>query len=289
MSNRRFRSGWYCAALRRELSPEHDRERAFCGRSLRLRVSEDGKPTAEIAGRAAPVCVHDGVVFVWHGRDGEAPSYELPDLDHEGFTPSTFDAFEVRASPALIMRDLADYPHFESIHGYRRVAIDAPFAAHGACCALTVSFDWPLILGSGLVTLRARFRSVCVGLGYQVTTVTAAKGMFVTRHRVLPTPTEDGVTRVTLGMEIQLRGGRPTLPRVDALGHAIARRAFTRDTATDSAGWQALSEEEATSARGPLADYWAWANQFRAGRAASDRGRSTNGSLPGHDLRPCGQ
>jgi hypothetical protein len=85
---------------------------------------------------------------------------------------------------------------------------------------------------------------------------------------VMPTPTERGITRVTLGMDICVRSAPAWLPQIGALAHALARRAFARDIATDTAGWHALSAEtvaEDVAARGPLATYWSWANQFRRG------------------------
>jgi hypothetical protein len=274
-----FPKGWYCAALARDLSLGATDAQAFCGRPLRLRTCRNGSVIAELAGRPAPVRVYGQVVFVWNDRAGRAPSYELPPLREVGFTRATYDIVDVRATPALVMRDLADYDHFGVIHRYLKVSIDEGFSADGARCGLAFSFDWPLILGSRLVTTRAVVRSECVGLGYQLTTVIALGGAVVSRHRVMPTPTERGITRVTLGMDICVRSAPAWLPQIGALAHAFARRAFARDIATDADGWHALSVEtraEDVAARGPLATYWSWANQFQgAPGSALRRGGST--------------
>lgn len=262
MTNKRFSRGWYCAALRRELVPDQIVERPFCERVLQLRATREGLVSAQMDGHQAPVRVHDDVVFVWEGSPGDVPSYELPDLDREGFSPSTFDVFDVPASPSLIMRDLADYEHFDHVHRYGRITIEEPFKADGACCSMAFSFDWPLVLGLNLITTRARSRSVCFGLGYQLTTVVSLGGIFETHHRVMPTPTRHGQTRVTLGMEIRVRGPLGRLPMLGQIGHAFGRRAFQRDTATDAVGWRALSEHEAEHAQGTLASYWDWAGKF---------------------------
>jgi hypothetical protein len=261
-----FGTSWYCAALARELAPGRNKTGAFCGRSLRLRASTDGLVTATLAERPVPVRVHDEVIFVWHDPAGGPPRYELPILDDAGFTPRTFDFLDVQTSPALVMRDLADDEHFETVHRYRRVSIDEPFYVDGARCGLAFSFDWPLILGSRVLTVRVQVRSMCCGLGYQRTTVSTLGGAMMSRHLVLPTPTEGANTRVTLGMDVRFQSVLSTLPTIAPLGHAFARRAFARDVAADAANWQALATTpaKAEGAHGPLATFWSWADQFRA-------------------------
>jgi len=269
--DRDFGTSWYCAALRRDLVHGRPDARPLCGQSLLLRTRRDGSVTAELAGRPAPVRVRGEEVFVWYQPAGQAPSYELPAWDSAGFTRKTHDTLEVRTSPAHIMRDLADYEHFERIHGYRDVSIDEPFFVDGKRCGLGFSFDRPVFFASRLVTTtRAVVRSECLGLGYQLTTVYALRGALCGRFLVMPTPTVGAMTRVTLGVDVSIRRPFSGLPKIALLAHAFARRAFARDVALDTAGWKAVasaSDEEAT--RQPLAAYWSWAKQFVAIERAS--------------------
>ncbi len=188
-----------------------------------------------------PTVEKHGMLFAWYDDYGRSPRFELPELDEQGWTPWAFRHLDVQTRPELIMQDLADTLHFETVHRYSNIRIEEGPSYDGHRLTLRVSFDWDTGLPGRLSRLPSSFVSVCHGLGYQYTEVTSLGGMFQTRHLVMPTPTDAHTTRVHLGTTARWHGwlgDRVGRRFADALSQRFIVWAFLRDVSRDARLWE---------------------------------------------------
>ncbi len=266
MTSRCARS-WYAIAPEDQAQPGV--ERALFGG--RVTVTAADPTRVELDGRALPVCIRDGVVFAWFDPDDGPPTFELPRLNARGWTRSSVDTLTCAGQPESVMRDLADYAHFESTHGYIDPRPRRGFWSDGHACGLEVDFHWPIVSHRSWPTMVAAFSNRCAGLGYQVSDVRALGGRFRSRHRVLPTPIDDRRMQVVLGLEVRL--ALPLGRLIAPLIHPFVRTAFRRDVGDDMRLWARLPDAESDRGDEALDRYWAWADAF-----ASDRARRESAS-----------
>jgi 3-ketosteroid 9alpha-monooxygenase subunit A len=80
--------------------------------------------------RSWPVCVRNGIVWVWHHALGEAPSWDVPELPeyHDAdWTPFVHRHWRIRTHCQEIAENTSDPAHFQSVHGF----IDQPAPESG--------------------------------------------------------------------------------------------------------------------------------------------------------------
>ena len=84
--------------------------------------------------RAWPTQVSDGIVWVWHHRCGEPPSWELPavpEFADPAWTPYLHHRWRVRTRNQEIAENTSDPAHFRVVHGFPQVAPpEIRFEAH---------------------------------------------------------------------------------------------------------------------------------------------------------------
>lgn len=191
-----------------------------------------------------PTVEHHGMIFIWYAEGQAPPAYELPKLDDAAWRPWSFRSLDVQTQPALIMQDLADTLHFETVHRYTNIRIENGPRYDGHRMDLEVAFDWDTGLPGRFRDLPMRFHSQCHGLGYQLTEVSCFAGLFQTRHLVLPTPLDPHTTRIHLGTTVRWHGRigeRVGRAFADALSQRYIDWAFLRDVTRDARLWEQQS------------------------------------------------
>jgi len=243
--------------------PENGGPETACihGRLLRRRADR----AVDQDGREYPLRTESGLCFLWFDPDGEAPDFHIPLPDPRGWTPMTFEHLDLRTQPRIIMQDLADVMHFETVHRYARVKVVEPLKARGAQLSTTIAFHWDT--GIPGVLTPASFESEVWGMGYQRTEVSFFGGTVQSRHLVMPVPLSPELTRVYLGLSIRIRARLvpPGLRTVaDRLMHAFVGRSYRRDIGRDAALWigQPPPEHELPAMDPSLARFRAWSLQF---------------------------
>lgn len=179
------------------------------------------------------------VILVWFHPDGQAPGWDVPALDDEGWSAWTFRSRELAVHPQHVMQDLADVRHFTTVHGYSELRSSGPTRQRGH--ALEFGGRARIDPGIGVAVLPFEFLTVAIGLGYQITTVRQLDGVTETRHLVLPTPIDDETTRLTLGVSVRIGTARgPRAARWVAI--RLLRRytfwCFERDIQRDARLWR---------------------------------------------------
>ena len=267
-----------CPHLRGRLAPNGrvDGEELVCALHS-LRFGEGGRctggPIAGAAGRLAldelPVIEAAGGVFAWYGPAGSAAGWTpaFPEAG-PGWSPFTFQSFDLQTRPEVVMQDLADPSHFETIHRYADLDEKHPLSFEGPSFSVGYEFTWDA--GTALASRlfpRMRFDSRVDGLGYQLTEVASLGGRMLSRHLVLPTPLDAHTTRVTMGLSTHV-SGLPVPPGfrwlTQAAVEAFTWRIFHRDIGRDAAYWV---DRYLPAPQQPLDEriraYQGWVDQFR--------------------------
>lgn len=257
---------WYFVAPAASLGPDDAVRARLCGRDVEVRRSADGTLLSDL-----PVVEQNGLLLAWHDPHGRPPAWSVPACDDDGWTAPAFTSVDVRTHPQHVMHDLADLPHFESVHRYAALEVVDALRTEGPALSLGVRFGWDTALPVLRANVAASFHSVAWGLGYQVTDVRVPLFQLATRHFVMPVPVDPGTTRTWLGVAqrgigalgaIEARLGGPLRPLHAAL-RPFVMRMFLRDVGRDAELWE--RRHAANGAAGPDVDgarYLAWAGQF---------------------------
>ncbi len=70
--------------------------------------------------RSYPTCEKNGIVFMWHHPNREAPKWEVPEVPDwcaEGWMEPIFHTARVRSHPQEMAENVVDSPHFRFVHG----------------------------------------------------------------------------------------------------------------------------------------------------------------------------
>ncbi len=255
---------------------EFDRE----GRCAKTGYGTPPPPRAKLA--TWPVHELHGVVFVWHGAAGEAPTFRLPQLDdaRDGYLPMLDRVYEFRGHPQETSENSVDLGHFGPVHGYRNLKVVEPLRVDGASLTAKYSMERAAIpelpmLGSAY----AEFRIHVHGLGYSRVEVSVPRFGMQSRHYVLATPIDREQLRLRCGFA--LREGTLKLPFSSAVARALAERAlmqigiraFVHDVAQDFEIWKHkryVHLPQLARGDGPIGTYRRWARQFYPQLVAPD-------------------
>ena len=225
-----------------------------------------------------------GLILVWHGADGEGPSFEVPDVSVDGWSTMQMRRYRFRGHPQETNENSVDSGHFGIVHGYRDVKILSPLRAEGAFLTVKYAMVRPLApTMPWLGTTYAEFEIHVHGLGYSRVEVSVPKLGLRSRHLVFATPVAPGEleimvgftlrsARSALGLDARRRGA--ALGLVDDAAVAIGLDIFRRDVEQDFAIWQNkryVHPPQLAQGDGPVGAYRRWARQFYPRFASADR------------------
>ncbi|MDJ0849436.1 MAG: Rieske 2Fe-2S domain-containing protein [Myxococcota bacterium] len=74
--------------------------------------------------RPWPTLLRNGIVWAWHGPDGQAPSWEVPEIaevEDPGWSPLVHHRWRVRTRNQEIAENTSDPAHFAVVHGFAGV------------------------------------------------------------------------------------------------------------------------------------------------------------------------
>ncbi len=81
------------------------------------------------------VTERNGMIFLWHARQGEEPDYEIPVIQEYGtdeWTGWTHNILEIKTHPREIVENVADKAHFPEVHGTHIDKFENEFDRHMA-------------------------------------------------------------------------------------------------------------------------------------------------------------
>jgi phenylpropionate dioxygenase-like ring-hydroxylating dioxygenase large terminal subunit len=228
-----------------------------------------GDPSYPVRATAYPVIERFGFVFAWHDPQGGEPTFDIPDLDLDGWTDMTVTTIPIAAHVETIHENGVDAVHFGIVHGF---PLSEPrYSADGTSFHSEFHFATPNFLREGPAEITTFFDTDTHGLGYAHSLNTAeAVGL---RYRVLllTTPTTASSTAFTIATTVErppagdLIAGVP----VDEVA-AFMHRGATGGVRQDIPIWEGLRFVESprlVKGDGPIPRFRTWAQQFRPTRA----------------------
>jgi nitrite reductase/ring-hydroxylating ferredoxin subunit len=230
--------------------------------------------------RVFPVAEQHGLILAFHDADGNAPEWQVPALDTQGWLPLKSEQWTFRGHPQETTENSVDIAHFSEVHGYTHVAILADLTTDGPYLTnrYTMTRERALLGKS----VRTEFTIHVYGLGYSLVDVQVSDLGLRSRLFVLATPTEG--EHICLRIAISLHEDtRPTkvhpllalAPRglINNIMASEALKGFAHDVLQDIPIWQHkryVQPPILAEGDGPVGAYRQWAKQFYT---LSDRGK----------------
>jgi nitrite reductase/ring-hydroxylating ferredoxin subunit len=246
----------------------------FDGAGACVKTGYDTTPPKDARLFMWPVIERHGFVFVWYHPHGAPPSFDLPDVDTDGWAPWRYHRWELDGHPQETTENSVDIGHLSVIHKYTDLGELAPLVVDGPLLHARYFMHRDAgVFGRG-GKLRAEFDIYAWGLGYSRVEVHVPEYGIRTRHLVFCTPTDRGRAQLLVGLSMD-RPAQPgrinpflsLLPRalVQRLATDAAFRAFKHDVQQDFDIWQNKTYVERpvlATGDGPIVRYRRWTRQF---------------------------
>lgn len=211
---------------------------------------------------ALPVQERHGLVLAYFHTLGDEPTWEIPDIDMQGWRPFRFHEFRFRGHPQETSENSVDLGHFGVVHDYASAMMETPLEIDGprlrSKYAVRRTLDF-----IGLPNLRAElvFEATVHGLGYSIVRAGVESLGIELRLLVLSTPID--ASHVHLRIACSAKETR--LRAFSWLVHEITHRGYVHDVAQDVPVWAKKRYLEApalSDGDGPIPAYRRWARQF---------------------------
>lgn len=249
-----------------------------------FRFGTDGKCVATGYGTPPPpklrvptYSVHEthGLVLVWLGTAGEAPTFRIPEIDTEGWMDPAFTTYAMRGHPQETSENSVDFGHLGVVHGYREVKVLRELRTDPGHLTVQYAMLRPFIPELAFLgDVYAEFFIHVIGLGYSRVEVEVPRYGVRTRHLIFATPTDTEKLDLTIGFSHLLVGSSSRLPRaltrlplgvVNRAFRSIGQLAFRHDVEQDFDIWnhkKYVHPPQLAVGDGPVGAYRRWAKQF---------------------------
>jgi phenylpropionate dioxygenase-like ring-hydroxylating dioxygenase large terminal subunit len=252
---------------------------------------EGSPPPPKMRVASYPVRETHGLVLVWLGTAGEQPTFEIPDIDTDGWMEPAYETYTLRGHPQETSENSVDFGHLAIVHGYKSVKVLRELRTDPGHLSVQYAMDRPYIQELGFLgDLYAEFFINVIGLGYSRVEVEVPHLGLRTRHLVFATPTDTEKLELTLGFAHRRVGASTKLPRalaalpLEVANRVIRRlgmRAYVHDVLQDFDIWnnkRYVHPPQLAVGDGPIGAYRRWAKQFYPllrGPAAASTGSET--------------
>jgi nitrite reductase/ring-hydroxylating ferredoxin subunit len=220
------------------------------------------KPPARARIDTLPVREKHGLVLAYYHPEGAAPTWEIPDIDMEGWRAFRFHEFKFRGHPQETSENSVDLGHFGVVHDYASAMMEIPLEVRGPTLQSRYAVRRPLdFIGLPKVRAELVFEATVHGLGYSIVRAGVDSLGIKLRLLVLSTPVDE--SHVHLRIACSAKDSR--IPFVAWLAHEITLRAYVHDVAQDVPVWSKKRYLEApalSDGDGPIPAYRRWAKQF---------------------------
>lgn len=234
------------------------------------------KPPPKAILKTYPIREKNGFIIYWHHRDGEAPSWEVPDADNSDWTEVKTTDYLLRSHPQETTENSVDVGHFSVVHKYTDITDLKELSTVGAYLNASYGFSRAPegFIGKGTKGIRAEIDIHVHGLGYSFVEVDLPDMQLKTRQYVFPTPVDGDTINLKIGMSVNknYKASRihPVLSVVPKkmLTRFLLNRAFTgyaHDVNQDFKIWENkvyMDHPALAKGDGPIGKYRQWAKQF---------------------------
>jgi phenylpropionate dioxygenase-like ring-hydroxylating dioxygenase large terminal subunit len=223
-----------------------------------------GNPTYPMRLTTFPAIERFGFLFAWHDPSGGKPTFDIPELDLDGWTGMTITTIPIATHIETVHENGVDTVHFGVVHGF---PLSAPrYAENGTSFHSEFLFATPNFLREGPPEFVTFFDTDTYGLGYAHSLNTADAVELRYRVLLLTTPTTPDTIDFTIATSVQ----RPTsgdsiagVP-VDEVADFMHRGA-AGGVRQDIPIWEGLrhvAHPRLVKGDGPIPRFRHWASQF---------------------------
>lgn len=207
----------------------------------------------------------NGFVFGYHHNQGEAPVWDIPVVNTDGWTRLIHKTFILRDHPQETTENSVDLGHFAFVHNYRDVHMVKEFESDGPYLSTAYAVKRGLrMLGVEVTELDFTFETEIYGLGYSMVNVSVPRFRVLARLWVLPTTMDE--ERLTLTLAVRVKKWSPPIGMIlSPLVGKFILDSLAHDAGQDFPIWEnkrytdppALAKGD-----GPIGKYRQWAKQF---------------------------
>jgi phenylpropionate dioxygenase-like ring-hydroxylating dioxygenase large terminal subunit len=224
-----------------------------------------GDPSYPVSLRTYPTIERFGFLFAWHDPSGAAPTFDVPDLDLDGWTEMAVTTIPIAAHVETVHENGVDAVHFGVVHGFPLAG--TRYEACGTSFHSEFHFATPNFLREGPPEIDTFFDTDAHGLGCAHSLNTAeAVGL---RYRVLllttPTTTDSIDFTVATTVRRPASGDRIAGVEVEEVADLMHRGAVG-GVHQDIPIWEGLRyvpHPRLVRGDGPIPRFRRWAEQFR--------------------------
>lgn len=223
-----------------------------------------GEPDYAACTPSYPVIERFGFVFAWHHPGGGEPTFDIPDLDLDGWTDPIVTTIPIAAHVETIHENGVDTVHFGIVHGFP--LSETCYEPRGTSFHSEFRFATPNFLREGPAEISTFFDTDTHGVGYAHSLNTAEDVGLQYRVLLLTTPTTPGsldFTVVTMVRRPEAGGSIAGVP-VDEVADFMHRGAVG-GVHQDVPIWEGLRYVERprlVKGDGPIPRFRHWAAQF---------------------------
>jgi nitrite reductase/ring-hydroxylating ferredoxin subunit len=226
------------------------------------------EPSAAARLRTWPVQEKNHVVLVYYHPLGEAPSWEVPAFEIEGWSGFLCRRYDVASHPQETSENSVDFGHFTNVHRFTDSEMTRPATTSGPLLTTGYAVYRSLAeLGLRKVVLRVEYNVFVWGLGYSVVELHLPQLRADLRLFVLPVPVDDEGIHLRLGA--MTRGGHflPIAPLINRFVFEF----LCLEVRQDIPVWERkryIERPALVKGDGPIGIYRKWARQFYPDDAA---------------------
>ncbi len=202
-----------------------------------------------------------GLVLCWFDSEDKPPSWQVPELELEGWTTLRWRRYDVASHPQETTENSIDFGHFTSVHNFqsadmtREVTTEGPLLRSGYAITATLG-----AIGLRNTGLQVEFDVEVWGLGYSLVNLEVPAFGLRGRIFVLPVPIDEE----QIHLRLACMTSHPSTAASYVLREIVAR-AFWAEVEEDIPVWtrkRYLPTPALAPGDGPVALYRRWAEQF---------------------------
>jgi nitrite reductase/ring-hydroxylating ferredoxin subunit len=233
-----------------------------------------GSPEVDLSVRTWPVMEQLGCIFVYAGHDGDAPTWQLPTYDTDGWTETVTKVLTLKGHVQDVAENAVDFGHFQAVHEYSDLR-DPTLETDGPRMHSKFGFSrrHPFLPWAKVESV---FDTDVHGLGLSVTDLRSRK--LGIHFRVVLTATQLDEDTMSFGIGLSSECPPPVVPKA-IRGVPWVWRAATEaqirlvhplvvsDVLQDREIWEHRVHMEVPAlirGDGPIAKYRRWVKQFYA-------------------------
>lgn len=231
-------------------------------------------PSPRVGINHFPVNEIHGVIMSYYHPLGEAPSWDVPDIDTSEWTDMKHITWKLKSHPQETAENAVDIGHFSEVHFYREIEEIQPFTYDGPLVKARYAGVRPAGIKAFNKDINFEFEITKYGFGYSCVEAYTSDYDLYTRHFVFSQPIDGEYINLRIAVSLKhIKNPGKVNPVMSLIPKKIAEKIvlnatfenYKLDVSQDFKIWEnkkyvhppALSKGD-----GPVMQFRKWAEQF---------------------------